>query len=216
MNISAKVITAPLRRLIFLTREIRTRAHNRLVYGKRSPRRNEIVYVDPRKIRGHMTAEKRGWSILRKKTGCDGSAIVAGDWDLRYVDYLALEETSVYKSCYMRWVEGREWSETTVYQEYVSRLDRGETFYIKSHQHLVERYAALDAIFERVSSEKSLSSEWHHLVRVSISRDGSFIWGYNGRHRVCIALCAGVEEIPMRLGFVHEDAVDAFQSVRRL
>jgi hypothetical protein len=185
---------------------------NTVGLGERSPRRGEVIDVDPSRIAGKLSPAML--RRLRLETGRSGGVVVGGHWD-REVQYLDFSKKLVYRACQARWVEGRPWEETELFQIYRGRLERGERCRFASYRELVDRYRALDAIYAQVRREGRLSDLPEHLVRISIVRDGRLLWGPNGRHRVSIALVAGLPTMPASVGFVHTQAVDAFGALRR-
>jgi len=182
--------------------------------GDRAPYTNEIILVEPAKIRGHLEHKKRGWKNLYLKSGYSGGAVVGGDWDKKYITYLDLKEEEVYKSCYNHWVNGVPWEETSIYKGYVHMLESGIPNRFSSLEELSNRYRKLDKIFSSVKTSQKLSNKPEDMIRISIARDGTLIWGPDGRHRICMALCAGLEKIPVKIGYIHIDAIEQFQKYR--
>jgi len=182
-----------------------------IIHGKKAPYPDEIIYIDPNKIMGHMDVEKNGWNLLKKATQYNGYAIVGGDWDLDYVTYVTFKELDLYKSCYEHWVMGKPWSQTSLYHEYVEKLEKGIPNRFSSLEELQDRYETLDRIYQEINEKQTLSTHPDDLIKISIDRNGNLIWGPNGRHRICMALCAGLKSMPGRVGFVHASAVDKFQ-----
>jgi len=162
-----------------------------------------------------MEVEKNGWSKLKRATQYNGYAIVGGDWDLKYVTYVTFKELDLYKSCYAHWVKGKPWSQTNLYNEYVEKLEKGIPNRFSSLEDLKNRYETLDRIYEEIKVKQTISTLPEDLIKISIDRKGNLIWGPDGRHRICMALCAGLKSIPVRVGFVHTAAVDKFQIWRR-
>ena len=185
---------------------------HRVALGPLAPRAGEVIDVDPREIRGHLPKElaKR----LRVQSGFESGAVIGGDWD-RHVRRLDLTEKDVYTSCRLRWVEGRAWEDTPIFASYLGLIERREPCDFRSVAELVESYRRLDEVFAQVQDEGRLSERYEHLVLVNMDREGSLFWGPNGRHRVTMALICGFVSIPARVGFVHRDAVDRFQALRR-
>jgi hypothetical protein len=186
--------------------------YNHAKLGGMAPGRREIIDVDPTRIGGSFDGP-----VLRRlfaQSGYSSGVVVDGDWDL-YVQYHDFAQKLVYEACRMRWVAGRPWEDTELFQIYQGRLERGEPCRFATYDALVERYRTLDTIYEQVVREGRLREEPEHLVKISVVRDGRLIWGPNGRHRVSIALIAGLHTMPARVGYVHMRAVELFQSFRR-
>jgi hypothetical protein len=203
---------AVIKRVAIRAAQAWTRAHHRLVLGSAAPFRGERIRVDPRDIRGNVKPDLK--RHLERRTGCQGGVVVGGSWDIDLVDYHDFRTTLVYESCHARWVEGKRWEDTPLVQVYLERLANGVPNRFASVQEAMERYNALDRIFEHVVSSKSLSDEADHLVQISITRDRSLLWGPDGRHRVCIALIAGLTSMPAKVGYVHAQSLAYFQTLR--
>ncbi len=140
--------------------------------------------------------------------------VLGGNWDIENVHYMEFTKEDPYLSCHEHWVEGKDWSQTPLYQYYVEKLGRGESCRFSSVKALRGRYEKLDIIFSEVMASKCMSSKKKDLVRVSVARNSKLIWGPDGRHRVCIAICAGLEKMPAMLGFVHCDAINYLKDLR--
>jgi hypothetical protein len=180
-------------------------------WGRLAPRRGEVIAVDPREVRGYLHLELA--SRLRALHGVAHGGVVDGDWELE-VDDLDITETAVFKSCALRWQQGYRWQDTPVYQEYVARIESGALQRYGSEKGLLKRYERLDAIYEQVLRAGAMSAEPAHLIRMNLTRSGRFIYGPDGRHRFVMALLAGLETMPSRVGLVHPEALDRFRAVR--
>lgn len=205
-------IRRSLHTLSLAPRKLATAYRQRAALGASAPGRREIIDVDPREIGGHLRSAvaKR----LRHLTGYEAAVVVGGDWD-REIARLNVREIEAYESCRQRWVEGRPWHETSLYASYVDLIRRGVPCDYNSVAAMVASYERLDAVFERVRREGRLSDDFDHLIKVNVDRDGGLSWGPNGRHRLVIALLCGFETIPARVGFVHPQGLDHFQTLRR-
>lgn len=205
-------------------RELRTFLYKFVRYGNLRPKKDEVIFVDPAKICGSMRLAPS--HRLRELTGYKYGVVIGGDWDIKDasydgswdkqgVRYLEFTDQPVYKSCYMRWIEGKPWSVTPVYKEYAKQIEKGRPTDYQSYEELEIGYKKLDRIFEEIRAKKRLSSDSKHLVTINMNRYGELIWGPNGRHRICIALILGLKEIPARPGFIHSDAINHFQNMRK-
>lgn len=181
-------------------------------HGVMAPLEGEVIWIDPCSITGHMLPA--AWHALRVRTGFNGGALVAGEWDITSVEHVAFTSMDPFISCHDHWIRGKRWEETPLFDDYRRRLKRGESCRFASPEKLQERYDRLDDIFHTVVTRGEMSTEREDLVKISVARDGSLIWGPDGRHRVCIAICAGIERMPALTGFVHAEAIDVFQSLR--
>lgn len=180
-----------------------------LQFGAACPSLFEVVSVPPDKIVGHITAIPQ-WFI-----GHGYSLVVGGNWDseLPLTDF---SSHPVYISCHMRWVQGADWEETPVYQDYLRKIHQGKPSHPKAQdvESLRERYRQLDVVYRTVVAERAMSTRAEDLVRISMARDGRLFWGPDGRHRIVMAKIAGLAAIPARAGFVHPDAIEQFQALR--
>lgn len=184
-------------------------------WGPRAPRRGEIIDVDPSAVNGYLTVAMARQASPSSVRGGRFGYIVGGDWDT-LVPVADITATDVYVSCRMRWIDERRWEDTPVFQQYVERMQRGEMPRFRSERALLERYVALDDVFEHVRRTRTLSERSEHLVLVSVGRDGRLIYGPDGRHRLVIALIAELAAMPARVGIVHRAGVDHFQALRRV
>lgn len=180
--------------------------------GMNAPCEGEVIWVDPIAITGHI--QVADWRAMKRRTGFDGGALLDGEWDIARVEKVKFTEMDPFISCSAHWLEGRPWHETSLFNFYQTKLEKGEHCRFPSIVALKERYARLDEIFNTVVTQGKMSTKPEDLVKISLTRDGSLVWGPDGRHRVCIAICAGIESMPAMTGFVHTDAVDVFQSFR--
>ncbi|WP_162623072.1 hypothetical protein [Billgrantia lactosivorans] len=181
-------------------------------HGVEAPEEGEVVWVNPRDISGHMFPDV--WKELRRRTGFNGGALLGGNWDIENIHYMEFTKVDPYLSCHEHWIEGKDWSQTPLYQNYVEKLGRGEPCRFSSVSALRGRYEELDIIFSEVMAKNCMSSNKKDLVRVSVARDANLIWGPDGRHRVCMAICAGLDKMPAMLGFVHSDAINHLKGLR--
>jgi hypothetical protein len=189
-----------------------TAARQAAVYGWAAPTRNEAIHVDPRHIRAVVTS--RAQRHLERVTGHQGGVVVGGDWDVDLVNRRDFRTKLVYRSCHAHWVDGVPWEDTELIRIYRERLARGECRDFDGIEALMARYARLDRVFQEASERRTLSRRYEDLVRISIARDHTLLWGPDGRHRVTIALILGLERIPARVGFIHARALPYFQTLR--
>lgn len=179
---------------------------------EKGPHRDEMMLVQPEAIGFHMLRET--WRDLVRRTGHEGGTFADGDWDRHGLERMVMRGEEVFRSCHDRWVLGRRWEETEVVRGYIEKLENGVPNRFANRSALMDRYRNLDAIFETVSRTRRMSDAVDDLVKVSVGRDEVLAWGPDGRHRICIAMIAGLERMPVRVGFVHVGALDAFQEIR--
>ena len=177
---------------------------------ERRPIKNEVMLVQPDSIRWHMI--RHSWRNLVRQTGFKGGTFADGNWDTQGLETWESDEDG--HSCFKRWVLGDRWEETEEFMGYVDKLENGVPNRFADRAALLNRYRNLDAIFGSVIRGGRMSEAIDDLVRVSVGRDGVLAWGPDGRHRICIARIAGLERMPVRVGFVHVGALDAFEEIR--
>jgi hypothetical protein len=190
---------------------IRHTVGQRWRWGPLAPGRGEVIAVDPRDVRGYLHLDLA--SRLRAQHGVGHGGVVDGDWE-HEIDDVDPTQTTVYQSCALRWRQGYQWQDTPVYQEYVTRIESGALQRYGPEQGLLERYRRLDEVYAQVLRDGALSAEPAHLIRVNVTRSGRLVYGPDGRHRFVIALLAGLDTIPARVGFVHPEALERFQELR--
>ncbi len=206
------LIKKPLIFPVLFFRAVRTKVYTICKYKKRCPKIREVIYIDPNKIVGHLT--KARWQKLRRRTGLKGNVILDGNWDSELIGYLEFKEMDIYKSLHMRWVEGKSWEQTWIYQTYKEQINNSEKCPFSNLNQLEYRYRELDRIFHKIQNDGNLSNEYRHLVRINIDRGGRLIWGPGGRHRMSIAIILGLHKVPAKIGFVHPNALDVLDECR--
>jgi hypothetical protein len=182
------------------------------IYGWAAPRWRETIHVDPRDIRALVTPKLK--RHLVRTTGHQSGVVAGGDWDVELAEYRDFRTKLVYRSCHAHWVDGVPWEETEIVRIYLDQLAKGEPCPFDDVAGLMRRYRRLDRIYEDVVRRRRLSHRYEDLVKISIARDHSLLWGPDGRHRVTIALIAGLPTIPARVGYVHPLALPYFQTLR--
>lgn len=192
-------------------RSIRIRVDQYRAWGPDAPREREIVQIDPRTISGYLSAELA--HRVRAETGLTSAVVIGGGWD-HDVRRFDPRSSDVVTSCRAHWIDGVPWEETAVYRSYVTRIAAGAIPRFRTEEELRVRYDRLDAIYAEVVRTRRLSTRFEHLSRVNVARDGGLVWGPDGRHRLAIALVAGLERVPARIGLVHPDAIASLRAVR--
>ena len=208
INLIKKTLIFP----VFFFRAVRTQVNNICKYKRRCPKIREVIYIDPNKIVGHIS--KAPWQKLCIRSGLKGNAILNGNWDSEFVEYLEFKEMDIYKSLHMRWVEGKSWEQIWIYQTYKERINNSQKCRFSNLNQLEYRYKELDRIFHKIQNDGNLSNDYRRLVRINIDRKARLIWGPDGRHRVSIAIILGLQKIPAKIGFVHPNALDFLDECR--
>lgn len=128
--------------------------------------------------------------------------ILDGEWDLhRSID---LRDSSKQQSMYERFVLNLPWEETVLFKSvYASRLARGEILRgVDNPRDLALEYGRrVDALFESMKRHGFVAptdelGRPKTLPHVHIGRDGRFLFGNNGNHRLAIARIIGLKRIP--------------------
>jgi len=160
----------------------------------------------------------------------DTTQILAGDWDQpleRKLVYgsvyepadnqqrgmIPLQRYGFFTSLQQRFVEGRQWHETA----WVDWLTMQAT-----SSHPVRRYQTADAIKSRLAFLDRLYADFRagnyrqdaeDLPVVNIGRQGRTAID-DGRHRMCLAILAGVDRLIAECRVVHADAVSSLERRR--
>lgn len=180
-------------------------------YGACAPRPDEVIYLDPKQITGHVSTSLA--RKVRRQVGLKRAVIVGGDWDLE-VRKVAFRDTDLFKSCKLRFLLGVPWMDTPIYRQQYDEIKKGVNKEFKTLEELRVRYEKLDGVFAQVQSEQALSASPNHLIRINIGRTGQVSWGPDGRHRLAIALVANIASIPARIGFVHPEGLRFLTELR--
>lgn len=164
------------------------------------------VEVEVSDLKGYMDLSlfKR---IKRKTRDAELPVQVSGSWSkgLRNID---LETWYRRKELNAHFLDGVAWNDLPSVKKKRRRLDEG--YYVsdaRSHEILDKRLSEQEELFNTINKEGRLSSKPEHLVSLSISESGDLYWGPGGQHRIAIALVVGIHTIPMRLAYVHTNAV---------
>ncbi len=168
-----------------------------LRYGETAPRTHERQWFDPSEIEYVMN------KVLPKDAPPFG--VVPGTWDEKKVH--RFEYGVMWKGLLERYEEGKPWPDTQYYQTGMSRLSEGKSLRVlDGDDQSVEAFesytAELDRMFENIQSEGFDESA---AVPVNVGRDGSLILFADGNHRTTLAQAAGIDSIPTRIVYRHEE-----------
>lgn len=165
---------------------------------------------DLRRVHVPGTRPVMGVAQLRAGNLCDG------DWD---EGSALLLEQEKYRALRRRFADGLDWEETGLPDYIRKRIARRGVFDgCRTERDIVERCARADAVFQQVrhdmrvrvpyeinpSARAQRYGIWAHLAR-----DGRFLFGSRGHHRVTMASVLGLTEVPISLAMVHPQAVEA-------
>ncbi|SDK80049.1 hypothetical protein SAMN05661010_00129 [Modicisalibacter muralis] len=181
--------------------------YNIIKYGLSAPRHSQLFYLDPREVR--QTVNSKDWR--RNDTG----KIEDGDWDLRVNNINDVKKVRMVKE---RILKGLTWEEVGAYRHMQELLEK-HSFYddCKSLDDVYLRYERVDKIIEALRSGgdyfKRLDISRGNFresggVYIHIGRNGEYIFGRGGCHRLAIAQALGIKKIPAQVGVVHKIAVE--------
>jgi hypothetical protein len=143
--------------------------------------------------------------------------VLDGTWDAAEVRFDELVEWTLITE---RFGEGIPWTETSVYEELVTCVERGHRVYgCATVEELHERFEYLEELAESMASEgyrRVTRNDSHDAVgvgrdgaaaldevTVDIGRDGELLHHTNGRHRLALAKVLDVPEIPVLVKVRH-------------
>lgn len=167
-----------------------------------------LVRVDPSSVT-HWTTISLRWGLGRVR---------GGDWDRPdHLDRIA--ETTTYRGLHQRFVEGREWTETALYERASEAISDGNAVrnrYEDLETYREERLAGLDDLYAAIRDEgyrPNRGTDYetvadaegiHDLEPIAaIGRGGEVIWT-EGYHRLVLAQLLDVEAIPVYVIRRHE------------
>ncbi|QYZ79321.1 hypothetical protein E2N92_07720 [Methanofollis formosanus] len=167
-------------------------------------------------IRVHPPAI-RGVSEMKFDTVLDSGAAQSGDWDIPKKKFI---ESLQFQAVRSRYLEGRSWEETEIFQTTAEELEQGRVRWgCSTIAELKKRFLMIDKLYETIKkngykSKREIIAEhindpFLHFepldeVTVNIGRNGDLLFN-DGAHRLSIALILGIEEIPVRIVGRHED-----------
>jgi hypothetical protein len=128
--------------------------------------------------------------------------ILSGEWDQRR--RVEVESSSKHRAVYERYVLGLPWEETEAFKTiFAARLARGERVRgVDNLADLAKQYCEeVDGLFASMQRNgfviaKDRSGRPETLPHVHIGRNGEFLFGNNGNHRLAIAKVLGLKHIP--------------------
>ena len=123
------------------------------------------------------------------------------------------------------WRDGVPWEETGVYDymlEQIARRGRQDGCF--DLDDVKRRYERLDDLFETVKRERRLRTRAEldpgarnedGGILVHVGPGGEAAIGDGGKHRMTIAKLAGLDHVPVRIGYIHRDAIPLLPALRR-
>lgn len=141
--------------------------------------------------------------------------VLDGDWDTPAKRFV---ETAACESIQQRYEDGRDWSETPLYEYYRERIERGDpSGRVATYAELEAYFTRIDRLYERIKSKgyrsqrdllaedptaaHTANNDTIHPalneIGVNIYRDGTLAKKTSGNHRLAIARVLGIERVPV-------------------
>jgi hypothetical protein len=176
----------------------------KLKYGALAPQPNEILRVDPQRVKYSTSADK----MYDDDRTYPRFGILDGDWDTYKYRW---QDSRLWGGLSERFEDGKAWEDTTYYQSSIERLEAGDPLpHVDgpdTREHLWEYLNELDELYEDIQTNGYDPSS---AIVVHLGRNGEWIVG-QGNHRRTIASIVGVDSIPVRIRFRHRK----WQDIRR-
>lgn len=189
MHRTKAVVTLP--RILFAhLRNVRT------YHSVRSP--FATLWIDPADV---------GLKALAAYQETPPGTILSGDWDTQVI---TLDESLKYRGMIEHFEMGLPWEETCLFQtRYLDRLNRlGTAVGMHDIDELLEYYRGhIDTLYRNIAKNGFQHGSWRtgvDPVYVHLGRNGEFIWGSGGNHRLAIARVLELSRIPVRIHLRHE------------
>jgi len=190
------------------------------------------INIDPANIEYMAKPCKKEWGLGRIK---------GGNWDTPEELY-PIEERRIVKGLRERYIDGKDWSDTTYVKEVKRKFanGKGKGNYQTEDEYLKVRCRFVDDLFESIKNEgyrpnfaaehinpeldqRNDSRKSYHRLEplVAIGRDGEIYW-HDGFHRFTIAQILGIDSIPVNVIARHQgwqrirDEIDAVQDPQEL
>lgn len=209
-----KIIYSRVRIINFLCRDVLN------VFVLRSfdaPRSAQLIWVSTRSITNVLPQSTDelgravGYRVFMPRDIYTGR-VIGGDWDLVTEELNSLHK---FNCCVQHFGDKVPWDETDLYQLHLKRL-QFDGFHPKgnSAQQILERYKALDDLYQDVKKKGRLSTQSEISkygfredggIYIHIDRNGSPIFGGGGIHRLAIAKILNLEIVPAQLGVIHQE-----------
>jgi hypothetical protein len=143
-----------------------------------------------RVCRRHIDTKKKEGSKLY-----DFGRVLEGDWDLANQGKrnIPVEETVIHQSVFDRYANNTAWEDLPVFEHKLRAIrEQGRVDGCRTRADLVERYRRLDGVCERLRDtgwqlEEHVGGLFQNNVSVSVTRNGGFLLGTGGAHRLSIA-----------------------------
>ena len=133
-----------------------------------------------------------------------------GDWDFQIVSRAErLAKSPKYHAMYQRFVEKRDWAETSIVEEFERlKAKSGEARGFVDLDEWIEHYTrTYDSLYESLQRNGILAAGPGQIgispIYVHIGRAGDFIYTSDGNHRLFMAMVLGIKTIPVRVWIRH-------------
>ncbi|MCP1727881.1 hypothetical protein J2T60_001881 [Natronospira proteinivora] len=167
----------------------------------------KYIQVDPKAISHHcpfhMRTKRAGGAKLD-----DWGRVEDGRWDLqrRKVLHTGILADQLAE----HFIQGKPWAACAIWAHKRARLEeKGRIDGCRSEKQLLARYHRLDALYEQIRQEGRLQSAEERGAPVtddlfvSIDREGGFLFGHGGSHRLAMAQLLDLSTIPVRVLMRH-------------
>jgi len=157
-----------------------------------------LVDVDPDRIERSLLEAAPPWPQWGR--------VVGGDWDQWWKSF---DERGVPKGIEQRFIEGKPWPETALYDAYVDQLERfGNAWEYTSIDGFEQRCREVERLYESIRTkgyrrQAELRDDGNTIgtradeINVDIGRDGTVYWRTYGQHRLAIAKLLDAESVPV-------------------
>ncbi len=168
---------------------------------------DRILMVDPNRIEEIGV----GWGNYNKTN--EIGKIVGGNWDLNTMSFNDLD---IHKAFTGRFVHGKEWEETSYYQNLIYQIESGKSrpSGVKDNEDISRKLNEMDKLFENIKKDgykTKIELEGNKPaigimdeITVRIGRAGELLFE-DGRHRLSISKILGIKEVPIRVTWRHKD-----------
>lgn len=173
---------------------------------------HEPLFLNPQVVRFAFSV--KGPSDPFFMSHLASGSVLEGDWDRNVIP---VGEQWKYRAVVRRFRDGMSWEETGIIDHMMRLVEKHNGFdELHSRRDVEARYESVDRLYDdvcatgRMKTRKELGATWWSErggIYGHLDRNGEFLRFRNGNHRFGIAVCAGLETIPVDVGLVHPDAI---------
>jgi hypothetical protein len=161
--------------------------------------KNKIIWIEVNKIEKAIANEREDiWTFSR---------IMDGDWDVKTREVISKKVLGIEQ----HFSGGIPWKETILFKNYEERF-KTELLILrcKSIEELEKKYETeISSLFEKIKKEGFLIPTKNNpsidVIYVYIDRNGNFLFGGNGNHRLAFARILGINKIPVKIRARHKE-----------